>query len=807
MSHDKSPSRNLNDARRPTPDAIEGVLLRDARDRINKRKRLLPAQYEAICSTTALPDEVKDKMRKAAHTLIAAAAKNGKKLSAHEHAILEKELPDVAAAVPRSGAERKHDSISRYNRVPVRQCADVALRKRLEKNPPRWLKTFFPRRFSLPWAPYHRDIISDSLYAIEHGTNQLIVAPRGGGKSRPVMGVVLFSVFTERSLFPVYAPWKSGNVDAAFRFWLAALCNNKDLADLYPEFCDPFRHGKGIAQKLLSLTWEEGAHKGENTGARMAVSDGLIIMPESRGIIGSTTINGNPLGMAFDAPDGSTIRPTIVFIDDPQDDKTASSPVLVEKTIRKVDADIGGMGGPDMRLSMIMCGTTKGKDCVVSHYRKDPEWNVKVTPRVVSWPTGFDPGDAQSWGLWDDWNILRQEGTVAKDGGRKAVAFYLANKEQMISGMEVSWLSRFDSKKGQPDAYYSAMLDFFTLGPRAFASEQQQEPVSDRPEAEYTLTAEAIRKQVGTLQRGQIPDDAAGTVAFVDLNYHAAAWCVLSASNVPMYSVIDYGWWTPGKGKPVWQEKGAKQALEIAIYKACESVVAMLLSTPYAKSLSAIAIDCGSRWAATVHAACKLLMARHNPPPVYAAKGFASATYREPYRRQTIKRRGHLADVRFMSPDREQMMQWDSHAWHMITQRGWLIPIGMPGSLCLFSGAGRMTHAQFAQEASADVLEGTQEKNGKTQAVWKTTGRNEAGDVVAGAAALLSTMGIRPDAADDSAKRRRQERQARKDRQRAEKVQPEATRTQVPPIPAQPTQDMERVKPRQYRRANFATRW
>ena len=215
-----------------------------------------------------------------------------------------------------------------------------------------------------------------------------------------------------------------------------------------------------------------------------------------------------------------------------------------------------------------------------------------------------------------------------------------------------------------------------------------------------------------------------------------------------------------------------------------------------------------------MHAACKLLMARHNPPPVYAAKGFSSVQYREPYRRQTIKRRGHLADIRFMSPDREQMMQWDSHAWHMITQKGWLIPVGMPGSVSLFKIDGRMSHAQFAEEAAADVLEGTEEKNGRTNAKWKTTGRNEMGDVVAGVCALLSTDGVRPDAADDSAKRRRAERVARREARAAEKMQPqkpaEGSRTPVTtnsaPAEKQAREQMQVVTPRPFRRAGFATR-
>jgi hypothetical protein len=257
----------------------------------------------------------------------------------------------------------------------------------------------------------------------------------------------------------------------------------------------------------------------------------------------------------------------------------------------------------------------------------------------------------------------------------------------------------------------------------------------------------------------------------------------------------------------VWQEDGAKQALEVAIYRACESVVQILLAQPYGKQLKAIAIDCGSKWAATVHAACKLLMARHNPPPIYAAKGFGSAQYREPYRRQMIKRRGHYADIRYMALDREQMLQWDSHQWHMITQRGWLVPFGMPGSVCLYDGGGRITHAQFAEEAAADVLEGVQEKNGKMQVVWKITGRNEMGDVLAGAAALLSTEGIRPDSGDDAKQTRKQARRERKAERRAE-IQEEKME-QAAPVAVKPMNNgvMETVKQRPLRRASWAARW
>ena len=718
-------------------DPVNNVLLLDARDRLRKRRRLLQAQYEALNETTALPEDVKMKMTKAAIAVLAADAKAGKKLEPWEREVLERERPDVAAAAPRSGAERKHDSISRYNRVPFRKCADMAMRKRLEKNPPRWLKTFFPRRFSLPWAPYHKDIIADSLYAIENGTNQLIVAPRGGGKSRPVMGVVLFSVLTGLSPFPVYAPWKSGNVDAAFRFWLAALGNNKELAEFYPEFCDPFRHAKGIAQKMLSLTWADGPHAGENTGARMAVSDGLIIMPESRGIIGSTTINGNPLGMAFDAPDGSTIRPTIVFVDDPQDDKTSDSPLLVEKTVRKVDADFGGMGGPDAKLSMIMCGTTKGKGCVVSHYRKNAEWNVKVTPRVPSWPTGFDPNDPKTHGLWADWNTLRQEGTLSKDGGKAPLAFYRAHRAQMIAGMKVSWRARFDSRKGQPDAFYSAMVDFYTLGPRAFASEQQQEPLEEGTGDEpYRIEPTMICGRVADRDAFVIPEWCASRIASTDMNpSYAFSSAILGFGRDQTAAVSWYGKYTKAP-LPI------PEALpEAERHRRVFEALAL-----HGKELSALPckpevwhIDASGEYFQTVLRFCEQSVALCGLQAI-ASTGVGSKNYR-PYGKNVLGQPREFCHMRSDVIDgrRRKWFAWQADYWREIAQRAWLGSVGAPGSVSLFKG----NHREFAEQICREQLKGKAEVGGQMFWNWHTApGPHDFGDVMAQAYAAAAWCGI-----------------------------------------------------------------
>lgn len=663
-----------------------------------------------------------------------------------------------------------------------------------------------PEAFSRPFEKLHVAILDGALHASKTGGRFAVAGERGIGKSTELWGIVLMLAMTGVQPFPVCLPWDVKALKRAFRFWKMALCFNDRLSDDYPEICAPFQHSKGVSQRIASAVWDGGPNHGKSCGAGLAVGEGIIVLPDNRGCIGGATINGNPRGLNHSTTDGKVLRPTLALLDDVQDREVANSPLQVAETIRIIDNDIAGMGAVGENLAMLMSGNCVARDDVMAYYLASDQWKSLRVACVESWPVGWDDGEGPTQDLWREWFNLHEAGEGSNE-------FYESNKAAMTAGMALSAPSAFKLTKKIPDAFCGAMLSFYKMGALAFASEKQQDPKSDKPEAEYTLTAADVRKAVGVLERGAIPDDAAGTVAFIDLNYHAAAWCVLSATNAPCYSVVDYGWWTPGKSKPLWGGRdSSKHALEVAIYRACESVVGQLLAAPYGRSLSAMAIDCGAKWASTVHAACKLLMARHNPPPVYAAKGFGSTQYKEPWRRQSIKRRGHLADIRFVPPDNEQMMQWDSHAWHMITQRGWLIPVGMPGSVSLFKATGRVSHATFAEEASADELEGIVEKNGKAQAVWKTRGRNEMGDTVAGAAALLSTLGVRADAADDTKETRRAARKARKAEVKAAAATPAPApaQTQTPssaPAPAPTASVMEQPKARPFRRASWATRW
>ena len=643
--------------------------------------------------------------------------------------------PAIVAREVKSTAERVRDTGAKYNRVTRRKCADPDLRAELEADPPRWLKHFFPRRFNLPWAPYHLDIIADSLYAIAHGTNQLIIAPRGGGKSRPMMGVVLFSLLTGRSAFPVYAPWKAEAVAAAFRFWLAALGNNKALADLYPEFCDPFRHAKGNPHKTLALSWED---TGENTGAQQSISSGLIIMPDSLGIIGSTSINGNPLGMAYDAPDGSTTRPTILFFDDPQDYETAHSPIIVEKTVRKIDADFGGMGGPDSTLAMIMAATVKDNADVTTHYRRDPEWHVKSTARVTSWPKGFDPTDKKTFGKWAEWNGIRVEGGNEKDGSKADRAFYEAHKRELTQGMTVSWPDRYDAKKGQPDAFYSAMLDFFRMGPVAFASEQQGEPLEEGAgDSPYNLDVVAVATHTADRPAFAVPPWCAVKIASTDLNpSYALTSVVVGFGRDQTAAVVWYGLYEAAP-LPILEDLPAGER-QRRVFDAL---------TIHGKQLAAMPckpdvwhIDASGEYFPAVLRFCEQSQSLIGIMAI-GSTGVGAKNYR-PFGKNVLGQPREYCHMRSDVADgrRRKWFAWQADYWREIAQRAWLGAVGAPGSVALFEGR----HKTFAEQVTRERLRGKGLVGGQMFWNWQLTpgGPHDYGDCMAQAFAGAAGQGI-----------------------------------------------------------------
>lgn len=668
------------------------------------------------------------------------------------------------------------------------------------------LRTFWPEAFYRPFSAEHERIIAGLQDTVLNGGHSLAIIWRGGGKTTMGLCAVTWAAMYGHRAFSVVVAATQQDANSAINGVRVDVETNPMIGRYFPKCSIPFQKLEGASQRCANQRWND--KQDTNAGARTMImtKTGELRLPDHGGPGGGAIILGRGLGAIRGLwrlrKDGKRQRPDFVLLDDPQTRESAGSEDQTAEREKYILGDVLNLAGHNKKLAAYMAATIIAPGDLACRFLDRSDWRGRRAPLVIKWPGGGEelPGDGEQADMWCEYRDLYEQEIKQTVPPGSAMTYYKAHQAEMEAGHEIADPSLF--AEGEVSAIQHAVHKLWEIGDYAFAAEMQNAPKSDRPDVEYNLTPEHVRKAIGPLQAGEVPEDAAAVVAFVDLNYHAASWCVMAASNSPCYSVLDYGWWTPGRGQPVWREKDAKRTLEIAIYQACEAVVGMLQAKPYAKAIKAVAIDCGGKWSSTVQAAARMISAKTGLS-VHPAKGFAASQYREPTRRQFIKRRGYNADIRYMQ-DRQTMMQWDSHFWHVFTQKGWLLPVGLPGNMCLFKQSGRMTHAQFAQEAAADVFDGTKERNGKTDIVWKVTGRNEMGDVVAGAAALLSMEGVRPDAIDDSKAARKAAKKARKAEEKSVRVPVEPMKTE-----AEPVKNVEVVKQKKLlvRRASWATRW
>jgi hypothetical protein len=241
----------------------------------------------------------------------------------------------------------------------------------------RWLKHYLAATFTRPFETPHLQIIDGTMQAHQTGGRFAVAAERGIGKSTVLWGMVLYLSLSGQQRYPICVPWADKALKRAFRFWKMALCFNDALGADYPEYCAPFRHARGVPQRVMTTRWRD---TDAMTGAQLTVGEGIIVLPARRGCIGGSTINGNVRGLNHPQDDGTVLRPTLVLLDDVQDRGTAKSPVQVADTCDVIDGDVAGVGEAGRQVPMLMSGNCILPDDVMAHYLAHREWEGLRVP-------------------------------------------------------------------------------------------------------------------------------------------------------------------------------------------------------------------------------------------------------------------------------------------------------------------------------------------------------------------------------------------------------------------------------------------
>ena len=585
--------------------------------------------------------------------------------------------------------------------MPRRSCADPERRARLEADPQAWLVWYLAGTYTRPFERPHREIVAGVMQAHETHGRFVVAAERGIGKSAILWGMILYLAMTGRQIFPVCVPWADGNLKKAFSWWKRQLCFEDKLDADYPEYTAPFRHAKGVPQRVMTTTWED-TH--DMTGARLAVGEGIIVFPDSLGCMGGSTINGNIRGLNHTQDDGGLLRPSIVLVDDVQDRKTAKSVVQTADTIAIIDGDVGGCGEAGRDMPMLMaCNCIRPQD-VSAHYLASAEWQALRIPCVEAWPKGWDDPKHKVHELWEEWHEKVQ-------AGKGALTFYRTNKKAMTKDMKLSAPATFAGKRGCPDAFYGVFQNYYSMGHEAFMAERQQSPVDPIEAAgPYTLTAKIVESRGTKRTIRERPEWVSSVIISTDVNpSYALSTVVLGFGQDHSCAVMWYGLHKCAIAHDISAPEHARQLYGVLVAHGQELAGSGLAYDYWAIDAGGANFDAVLRFSGESNRVCGI------PAHGYTGRGYDKYNeYGKTYpknqpRREQCHLRGDYKDGRWI-----RWVVWQTDYWKEIMQRAWLGDVGAPGAASLPDGI----HGEFARQVCASKLIAKGEFGGKMAWKW-----------------------------------------------------------------------------------------
>lgn len=455
------------------------------------------------------------------------------------------------AAISRARSESGRDI------APLPAVKDPARRARAKTDLEFHLRTYLPQTFDLPWSEDHRRIIRKMEIAATVGGQMAFAMPRGSGKTAITRGATEWAMLHGHRRFITLIGAEEGSARQLLDDIRTDFECNQLLFDDFPEVCHPVRKLEGIAHRANAQTCNGKRTHLEWTGDQIVLPSIEIKgkpTPASAGIIRCAGITGRIRGMTFTRPDGKTVRPDFVIIDDPQTDESSRSPAQTQQRINTISGAILGLAGAGRKIAAVMPCTVIHPDDLADQLldrEKFPQWQGERTKMIYAFPN-----NAQ---LWEQYAEIRANSLRAGNGGREATEFYRANREAMDEGARVAWPVRHN------DDEISAVQNAMNLkidNPEAFAAEQQNEPI--RPDQHAgNITTAAIGLKLNNRQRGVVPEGCEHITAFADVQGKMLYWMVCAWQRNFTGAIIDYGSY-PDQKRSFYTLADSRRTLQMA---------------------------------------------------------------------------------------------------------------------------------------------------------------------------------------------------------------------------------------------------
>lgn len=434
-----------------------------------------------------------------------------------------------------SAAQRQADlSLAGRDIGDLPDVADLERKEACRFDLRRFCETYFPEVYSLEWSDDHLRAIDKLQKSVLEGGLFALAMARGSGKSSLTETAAIWAMAYGHREFIVVIGASEGAALEMLDSIKTELEVNEHLAEDFPEMVYPIARLEGIANRCAGQLY-----KGERTRIGWTASE--IVLPTIAGaassgaIVRVAGITGRIRGMKFKRPDGRTIRPEFVIVDDPQTSESAGSAEQTRKRVRVLAGDVLGLAGPGRKIAGVMpCTVIRPGDMAeqMLDRSKHPEWNGERCRMMYKFPKNEE--------LWNKYADLRADELREKGTFIKATEFYRAHRAEMDEGAVVAWKARFNHD--ELSAVQHAMDLKFT-DEAAFWAEYQNEPLAEDLGTEEQLTLDGVSSRVNGHSRRGVPVSATHLTAFIDVQKTMLFYTVAAWDDDFTGRVIDYGEW------------------------------------------------------------------------------------------------------------------------------------------------------------------------------------------------------------------------------------------------------------------------
>ncbi len=635
--------------------------------------------------------------------------------------VLERHRPGYRAH--KESARERQAEMSKSGRDigEIPPVVDPQRRKACERNLRLYMEIYFAKTFYLPWSEDHLKVIAKYERAVLQGELFCVAMPRGSGKTSLAEVACLWAVKYGHVLFVVVIGPDAGHAAERIENLRTELeCNDLLLED-FPEAVYPIRRLEGITQRRL-------LYRGE--AIRMELTAKRIVLPNIPGsaaagaVIVATGITGQIRGLQYKRDDGTVVRPSLVFIDDPQTDESARSPSQCATCERLLAGTVLGLAGPGSKMAGLMTLTVAcAGDLADRMLDRDrhPEWQGERTKMVYVFP--------KDEALWKRYAEILREELKAERGIAVATEFYRKHRVKMDEGAVVAWAARHEP--GELSAIQHAM-NLKIRDERAFWSEYQNEPLPEVQVDDDLLTADQIAAKLNGLKRGEVPLGCPYLTMFIDVQAKALFWLVTAWEDDLTGYMIDYGtepdqktaYFTLRDIRRTLAMAAPRAGLEGSIYAGLERLTEAMLGREWRRDDGAmVRVDrcmIDANWGQStdvVYQFCRQSKYAGVVMPSHGRYVGASSIPLSDYRRKRGDRVGLNWRVPVTSKRSVRHVVYDTNYWKSFVHARLVVPIGDPGCLSLF-GNKPETHRLISEHLTSEYRVKT-EGRGRTVDEWK----------------------------------------------------------------------------------------